>query len=68
MKKKKLNQRRYRQGEQPEPQAAKAAEIPDETMLEHIRETVSMIEGRRITLEETRELVGRRKKRETTPP
>jgi len=69
MKKRKLNQRRYRHGEQPAPQAAKPTGFPDETMLEHIREMVSMIEGRRITLEEARELVAQRmKKRETTPP
>ena len=49
MKKRKLNQRRYRQGEEPAPQEARPTEFPDETMLEHIREMVSMIEGRRIT-------------------
>lgn len=69
MKKRRLNQRRYRQGEQPVPQESQPTEIPDETMLEHIRETVSMIEGRRITMAEARELVEQRlKKRETTPP
>lgn len=69
MKKRKLNQRRYRQGEEPKPQAAKAAELPDETMLEHIVEMVSMLEGRRITLAEARQLAElREKKSETTPP
>lgn len=69
MKKRKLNQRRYRQGQEPVEREAKPTEIPDETMLEHIREMVSMIEGRRITIEEARELVRQRKeKRETTPP
>jgi len=69
MKKRKLNQRRYRHGEEPQPAAAKPTEVPDETMLAHIREMVSMIEGRRITLAEAKELVEqRRKKRETTPP
>ncbi|MDP1546907.1 MAG: hypothetical protein Q8L87_12880 [Anaerolineales bacterium] len=69
MKKRKLNQRRYRQGQEPAAQEDKLTEIPDEAMLEHIREMVSMIEGRRITLEEARELVKQRKeKRETTPP
>jgi hypothetical protein len=69
MKKRKLNQRRYRQGEEPAPQAARPTEFPDETMLEHIRDMVSMIEGRRITLEEARTLVKQRmEKRETTPP
>ncbi len=69
MKKRKLNQRRYRQGEEPEPRAAKPAEFPDETMLEHIREMVSMLEGRRITLAEARLLAEQsEKKRETTLP
>ena len=69
MKKRKLNQRRYRQGQQPAPQEAKPTELPDDTMLEHIREMVSMIEGRRITLEEARALVKQRaEKKETTPP
>lgn len=69
MKKRRLNQRRYRQGQEPAAREDKPTEIPDETMLEHIREMVSMIEGRRITLEEARELVKQRKeKRETTPP
>ena len=69
MKKRKLNQRRYRQGQEPESREAKPTELPDEAMLEHIREMVSMIEGRRITLAEARELVKQRqKKRETTPP
>jgi len=69
MKKRKLNQRRYRQGDKPAAREDKPTEIPDEAMLEHIREMVSMIEGRRITLEEARELVKQRKeKRETTPP
>lgn len=69
MKKRKLNQRRYRHGEEPQPMVAKPTEVPDETMLEHIREIVSMIEGRRITLLEAKQLLEqRRKKRETTPP
>ena len=69
MKKRKLNQRRYRQGEEPAPRAAKPTEFPDETMLEHIREMVSMIEGRPITLAEARALVKQRmEKMETTPP
>lgn len=69
MKKRKLNQRRYRQGEGPAPQEAKPTEFPDETMLEHIREMVSMIEGRQITTAEARALVKQRiEKKETTPP
>lgn len=69
MKKRRLNQRRYRHGEEPEPQEARPAEVPDETMLKHIQEMVSMIEGRRITLAEARQLAEMaRKKRETTPP
>jgi hypothetical protein len=69
MKKRKLNQRRYRQGEKPQPQAVKASELPDETMLEHIIEMVSMLEGRRITLAEARLLAAEsEKERETTPP
>ena len=69
MKKRRLNQRRYRQGEEPKAGEAKPAEVPDETMLEHIREMVSMLEGRRITLAEARALAEQsRKKRETTPP
>jgi hypothetical protein len=69
MKKRKLNQRRYRQGEEPSPREAKSAELPDETMVEHIREVVSMIEGRRITTAEARTLIKQRmEKREPTPP
>jgi hypothetical protein len=69
MKKRKLNQRRYRQGEEPTPREAKPAEIPDEIMLEHIIEMVSMIEGRRITRAEARLLAEQsEKERETTPP
>jgi len=69
MKKRKLNQRRYRHGEEPASQEAGQAEVPDETMVEHIREMVSMIEGRRITREEARALIKQRmEKRETTPP
>ena len=69
MKKRKLNQRRYRQGQEPAPREAKPTEFPDEAMLEHIRDMVSMIEGRQITTAEARALVKQRmKKRETTPP
>ena len=69
MKKRKLNQRRYRQGEEPAPREARPTELPDEAMVEHIREVVSMIEGRRITLAEARALIKQRmEKRETTPP
>lgn len=69
MKKKKLNQRRYRQGEEPEKREVIPDEAPDQIMLEHIQEMVSLIEGRKITLEEARYLAREaRKKRETTPP
>ena len=69
MKKRKLNQRRYRQGQKRAAREERAGELPDEAMVEHIREVVSVIEGRWITLEETRELIRQRKeKRETTPP
>lgn len=69
MKKRRLNQRRYRQGEEPAPRETKPAELPDDTMVEHIREMVSMIEGRRITTAEARALIKQRmEKRETTPP
>ncbi|MCK5217965.1 hypothetical protein KAR10_00485 [bacterium] len=69
MKKKKLNQRRYRQGEEPVKREVIPEEAPDQIMLEHIQEMVSLIEGSKITLEEARELAqAARKKRETTPP
>lgn len=67
--KKRLNQRRYRQGEQPSPREAKPTELPDEAMVEHIREVVSVIEGRRITTAEARALIKQRmEKREPAPP
>jgi hypothetical protein len=72
MKKRKLNQKRYLEGQEKKPtppETGPPADLPDETMVEHIRETVSMIEGRRITREEAIALIrARMKKRETTPP
>jgi hypothetical protein len=75
MKKIKLNKRRYLKGREPAapqeagPAALPVETMPDETMVEHVREMVSMIEGRRITREEAIALIrARMKKRETTPP
>lgn len=71
MKKRKRNQKRYLQSEKSKCQKDVLLYPPD-PLVAHVREVVSMIEGRQISMEEASMLVeavkAERAERETTPP
>ena len=77
MKKRKRNQRRHRYGAKAKRQKSRPPSTLPEPLLVHIREVVSLIEGRQISMEEARILAEASEeelekeefeKSETTPP